>query len=160
MELIFLEYFPPFYYIEYPDIYIPERAALPGWIPSRLEGLAFNLINNERQKYGLNSLVMSSKLSRVSKAKSLDMATYNDFSHYSARFGGDEGVQLRNANINYKYYVANVYKGTSNPIQSWMDSPGHRKNILHPNINFIGITRSVSPSTNTIYWSMIGTTSL
>lgn len=160
MELFLLEYSLPFYYIEYPDMYIPERAALPAWIPSHSESHALNLINIERRKYYLHSLVMNSKLSRVSKVKSLDMAAYNDLSHYSARFGGDEGVQLRNAHINYRYYVANIYRGNSNPIQSWMNSPGHREHVLDPNIIYIGITRSVSPSTNNSYWSMIGTASV
>ncbi len=153
-------------YFDYYNGYNLENLRYPGihvelhfpW--NKLEERVFNLINIERQKYGLSQLGLFSQIFKIAKDKAMDMALYNDPNHYSARFGGDEGVQLRKAGINHGAWVANIYWGKSNPVKAWMNSPGHRNNILNPHINYIGVAGYKSPSTQLIYWSMIGTASL
>jgi len=116
-------------------------------------------VNDLRQKNGLSPLVLSSILSSLASEKARDMATYNELSHYSSRLGGNERVQLQRAGIN-ALGVANIYAGNtvnaSEPFLWWLNSPDHKKNMLHPDIRKLGVSYSRS-NNGLYYWSMIAT---
>lgn len=101
----------------------------------------FRLVNEAREQEGLHPLQLSEKLMVVAEAKSQDMVDHAYFSHISPVYGGMR--DLFNAfDVNYRWAGENIATGqrTAEAVMSaWMDSPGHRANILHPNFNQIGV---------------------
>ncbi len=99
------------------------------------------LTNQERTQAGLKPLVLDEKLSNVSQKHSEDMANNDFFSHTGSN--GSSAVQRAQAEgYIYPYVGENIAAGYSTPeavIAAWMNSPGHRKNILNPYYQEIGI---------------------
>lgn len=99
-----------------------------------------NLINSERIKAGLKPLAIDYNLSRVARIKSEDMRANNYFSHTSPTYGSpfqmmkDFGITYRSAaeNIARTYSVESAHNG-------FMNSEGHRKNILTPGFTHVGV---------------------
>ncbi len=124
-------------------------------IDSSYESRIINLINQERQKQGLSPLQPDSQLTEVARAKAQDMSRYQPPAHYSPTLGGDEFAQLNNANIPYENAVANIFWGNGKQytpeeaVTWWMNSPGHRANILNPNMTHIGVGYDYSPNAPT-----------
>ncbi|WP_448562972.1 CAP domain-containing protein [Trichothermofontia sp.] len=98
------------------------------------------LTNQERAKLGLRPLVPDSRLINAAEAHSEDMALNDYFSHISLN-GADE--DSRAAAFGFPGGVGeNIGVGYVSPadvVAGWMDSPGHRANILNPNYQSIGI---------------------
>ena len=98
-----------------------------------MEEEVVKLVNEERAKYGLQPLQISEKLMQTAREKSKDMATNNYFSHTDPN-----GYNMaRDLNV-----AENVHGGSSDPkgaIYSWLNSKGHRENILNPNDKYIGV---------------------
>jgi uncharacterized protein YkwD len=103
-----------------------------------LERDAFQLINTERSHAGLPALKWSDKIAEVARLHSNDMAAMNFFSHK-----GLDGlmVDARAEKLNMGPWTAigeNIafMKGYENPvavaIEKWLQSPGHKKNLLNP----------------------------
>lgn len=103
-----------------------------------LEKDAFQLINTERSLAGLSTLKWSDKIAAVARFHSDNMAGKNFFSHkgLDGLMVDDRAAQLKmgpwsaiGENIAYM-------KGYENPVemavQKWLDSPGHKKNLLDP----------------------------
>ncbi len=99
-----------------------------------------NLVNNQRAKVGVAPLVWEDALAVVAREHSEDMFKRGYFSHYSPQ-GKDVGDRLNAAGIAYTYAGENLALAPN--IQSahdgLMNSPGHRRNILDPAFNKIGI---------------------
>ncbi|MDJ0696112.1 CAP domain-containing protein [Mastigocoleus sp. MO_188.B34] len=99
------------------------------------------LTNQERTKFGLEPLLLGTKLSQISQNHSLDMATNDFFSHKSPN--GSSAVERAEAqDYLYPYIGENIAAGYSTPeavVAAWMNSPGHRRNILNPYYKEIGI---------------------
>ena len=113
-----------------------------------------NLVNEERQKAGLSPLTLSEELSRTASVKSKDMASQNYFSHTSPAYGGL--TQLLSAQgIQYSYAGENIAMGQNSPeavMRAWMNSSGHRANILNANFTRLGV--GYAENTNgTPYWT-------
>lgn len=99
------------------------------------------IVNKERNKNGLSVLQFCKNLNSVANLKSKDMATYNYFDHVSPNYGNLFDI-LKEKNIAYKTGGENIAAGHTTPqqvVDAWMNSPGHRKNILNPNYNKTGI---------------------
>lgn len=100
-----------------------------------------NLVNLERKKSGLKPIILSNDLNKIAFFKAEDMAKNSYFSHTSPKYGSTLNLLKKNK-INYSHAGENIACGQKNPIQvmeSWMKSPGHRKNILNPNYTEMGI---------------------
>lgn len=113
------------------------------------------LINIERRKNGLNDLVSDNNLSIVAKAHSQDMYERNFFSHTTPD-GFSPFDRMKNYGISYRYAAENIAAGQSSPdevVTSWMNSAGHRENILNPNFNKIGIGYFNSGKNYVHYWT-------
>lgn len=99
------------------------------------------LVNAERTKQGLKELKYDWELARVARYKSEDMRDNNYFSHNSPIYGSPFDM-IKNFGINYKAAGENIAKGQSTPeqvVKAWMNSSGHRANILSTKFTHIGV---------------------
>ncbi|KAB8137819.1 sporulation protein [Gracilibacillus oryzae] len=108
---------------------------------SQFEQQVVTLTNQERQKHGLAALKVDTELSKVARAKSQDMASNGYFSHNSPTYGSPFDM-MKQFGINYKTAGENIAKGQQTPqevVNAWMNSEGHRANILNANFTHIGV---------------------
>jgi uncharacterized YkwD family protein len=109
--------------------------------PSNFQDQVAQLVNNERAKRGLKPLVHRADLKNVAQKKAMDMINSNYFSHTSPNYGSPFNM-LKTFGISYRSAGENIAKGQTTPqevMNSWMNSSGHRANILNPNYNAIGV---------------------
>lgn len=100
-----------------------------------------DLTNAQRSKNGLPALLHDTKLSGVAQKKSVDMAQNNYFSHTSPTYGSPFDM-MRDFGVTYKSAGENIAQGQRTPqevVNAWMNSEGHRKNILSANFTHIGV---------------------
>jgi uncharacterized YkwD family protein len=100
-----------------------------------------DLTNVQRKQNGLPALQADTKLSGVAEKKSIDMQQKNYFSHTSPTYGSPFDM-MRDFGVTYKSAGENIAQGQQTPqavVQAWMNSEGHRKNILSPNFTHIGV---------------------
>ncbi|HBG1792286.1 TPA: sporulation protein [Clostridioides difficile] len=115
-----------------------------------------DLVNIERAKAGLNPLTLDSSISNVATKKSQDMIDNNYFSHNSPTYGSPFDM-LKKFGISYKTAgenIAMVQKTPKEVVNAWMNSEGHRKNIMNPNFSKIGVGVA-QKSGGSIYWTQI-----
>ncbi|HFL3522170.1 TPA: CAP domain-containing protein [Clostridioides difficile] len=115
-----------------------------------------DLVNIERVKAGLNPLTLDSSISNVATKKSQDMIDNNYFSHNSPTYGSPFDM-LKKFGISYKTAGENIAMGQKTPkevVNAWMNSEGHRKNIMNPNFSKIGVGVA-QKSGGSIYWTQI-----
>lgn len=99
------------------------------------------LVNQERQKAGLAPLTLDAELSNVALAKAKDMIANNYFDHNSPTYGSPFDM-MRSFGIDYTAAGENIAKGQNSPqavMNDWMNSPGHKQNILSTNYDSIGV---------------------
>jgi uncharacterized YkwD family protein len=99
------------------------------------------LVNQERQKAGLAPLTLDAELSNVAMAKAKDMIQNNYFDHNSPTYGSPFDM-MRSFGIDYTAAGENIAKGQTSPqavMTDWMNSPGHKQNILSSNYDSIGV---------------------
>lgn len=114
------------------------------------------LVNIERQKAGLAALTMDSQISNVARVKSKDMAQNKYFAHQSPTYGS-AGNMLTQFGIKWSSWGENIAYGQRSPEQvvtAWMNSAGHRANILSSNFTKIGVGY-VTNSNGVPYWTQI-----
>ncbi len=100
----------------------------------------FNLINQQRTNNGLSALKVDSEVQRVARIKAEDMVTNNYFSHTSPTYGSPFDM-LKSFKISYKTAGENIAANSSNSgaVNAWMNSSGHKANILNSSFNYTGI---------------------
>lgn len=121
-----------------------------------LEKQVVTLVNSERGKKGLKPLSENWQLSRVARYKSQDMIDKKYFSHTSPTYGSPFDM-IKNFGIRYRTSGENIAYGQRTPsevMNSWMNSPGHRQNILSPNYSQIGFGVARS-SSGQLYWTQM-----
>ena len=99
------------------------------------------LTNAERTKAGLAPLKTDNQLMAAAREKSQDMQSKKYFSHTSPTFGSPFD-RMKALGISYKSAGENIAQGQRSPqevVQAWMDSPGHRANILNAKFTHIGV---------------------
>ncbi|MBQ8807972.1 MAG: SafA/ExsA family spore coat assembly protein [Clostridia bacterium] len=105
------------------------------------ESEVIRLVNEQRVKNGLKELQSDWELSRVARFKSQDMKDNNYFSHKSPTYGSPFEM-IKNFGISYKSAGENIAKGQASPqavVNAWMNSSGHRANILNTTYTKIGV---------------------
>lgn len=108
---------------------------------SQFEQQVLDLVNQERSKVGLKSLSMNSELSKMAMVKAKDMYDNNYFDHNSPKHGSPFDM-MKEFGIQYSSAGENIAKGQNSPTQvmnDWMNSPGHKANILKDSFTQIGI---------------------
>lgn len=99
------------------------------------------LVNEIRVKNGLNPLTYDWQLSRVARYKSQDMKDNRYFAHNSPVYGTPFQM-IRNFGISFRSAGENIAKGYATPeavVNAWLNSPGHRANILNAGYTHIGV---------------------
>lgn len=108
---------------------------------TEFENEVIRLVNEIRVKNGLNKLTADWQLSRVARYKSQDMKDNKYFSHTSPVYGSPFKM-IKDFGISYRAAAENIAKGQSTPqavVNAWMNSSGHRANILNASYNKIGV---------------------
>lgn len=131
-----------------------------------IEILIFKYTNIERRNHGLDELVWDEKLAKIAREHSEDMAENDFFSHVNLKgegptararrhgysvhkeLGGGwytEGIgenigKMPTGNVEGVGYVSNDADSIAKAqVESWMDSSGHRQNILNPSYDRLGV---------------------
>lgn len=120
---------------------VPKETPSTGVSPSAVEQAVIDLTNAERKKAGLTPYKVDAKLVASARAKSKDMATNNYFNHHSPTYGSID-KQLGQFGVSFRGWGENIAKGQQNAEQvvtAWMNSPGHKENILNPKMTHIGV---------------------
>lgn len=112
----------------------------------------FDLINKQRTNNGLTALKNDSEVQRVARIKAQDMVDNNYFSHTSPIYGSPFDM-LKSFKISYKTAGENIAGNSSNSsaVTAWMNSSGHKANILNSNFNYTGIGVVSSPKYGKMY---------
>ncbi|PEY35936.1 CAP domain-containing protein [Bacillus cereus] len=108
---------------------------------SEFEQRVVELTNAERAKQGLPALKIDTELSKVARIKSEDMQKNNYFDHNSPTYGSPFDM-MKKFGISYTSAGENIAQGQRTPeevVQAWMNSAGHRANILNNGFTHIGV---------------------
>ena len=133
----------------YPEITYPSQPEMPppsaisGSFSPFLENEIFDLTNLERANHGLPPLSANHILGDVARRKSLNMGDLDYFSH-TAPDGTTTADWLRNEGHTFSRWGENIANLSANAtardiIAAWMNSPGHRANILDENFTLLGV---------------------
>jgi uncharacterized YkwD family protein len=120
---------------------------------SQFERQVVELTNQERAKNGLPALKIDTELSKVAREKSNDMQAKNYFSHTSPTYGSPFDM-MKQFGIDYRAAGENIAMGQRSPeevVKAWMNSEGHRKNILSSNFTHIGVGHTANGN----YWTQM-----
>lgn len=137
-------------------IYPGEKLIIPQLDPRvvSFQNQVVALTNQQRARYGLPPLKMNWELQRMARIKSEDMRTRNYFDHMSPSYGSPF-TMMSSFGIHYSYAGENIAAGQPSPqavVNAWMQSPGHRANILNKNYTQIGCGVAFGGS-YTVYWT-------
>ena len=105
------------------------------------ESEVVRLVNDIRRQNGLSPLTQDWELSRVARYKSQDMRDKGYFSHTSPTYGSPFQM-IRAFGLSYRTAGENIARGYSTPqavVNGWMNSSGHRANILNASFTKIGV---------------------
>ena len=111
------------------------------------------LVNQIRRENGLGELTYDWELCRVARIKSQDMKENGYFSHNSPTYGSPFQM-IKSFGIRYKSAGENIAKGQPSPeavVNAWMNSSGHRANILNSAFTHIGVGYASGGS----YWTQM-----
>ena len=123
---------------------------------AEVEELIIVLVNAERQQFDLTTLSEDALLTSLAREHSISMVENNFFGHerypgerplsYNMSPGTIRGENL--AKIPTRQYIPGPYLSLQEvcewAVSGWMDSPGHRANILEPRYNKTGVGVSFS----------------
>ena len=115
-----------------------------------------NLVNKERSAEGLSSLSTDAQLAKLAQLKAEDMAKLGYFSHTSPTYGSAFDM-MKTYGVSYKTAGENIAKGqktAESVMEGWMNSSGHRANILKSDYTKIGVGYAKSVD-GTTYWVQI-----
>ncbi|MCA1057039.1 CAP domain-containing protein [Rossellomorea aquimaris] len=133
----------------------PEQNAQPSDASGFVKQV-IDLTNKERTKNGLSALKADGELENVAEMKSEDMKDKNYFSHTSPTYGSPFEM-MQNFGVDYSSAAENIAVGQETPqsvVNAWMNSPGHRKNILNGKLTHIGVGIAKDESRG-IYWTQM-----
>ena len=105
------------------------------------ESEVIRLVNEVRRKNGLHPLSANWELSRVARYKSQDMRDRGYFSHTSPTYGSPFQMIIA-FGLSYRTAGENIARGYASPqavVDGWMNSSGHRANILNASYTQIGV---------------------
>ena len=104
------------------------------------------LINAERKNNGLSELKFDAELQRVAKIKAQDLVDNNYFSHNSPTYGSPFEM-IKSFGITYKAAGENIAGNSTlqGAVTAWMNSEGHKANILSNAYNYTGVGVVNSP---------------
>lgn len=116
------------------------------------------LSNRERSGRGLAALAPEPRLGAAAQAHNDDMVARGFFAH-EAPDGSSVADRVRLAGYPYSLVAENIAAGQRTPeevVQGWMDSPGHRANLLHPDVREIGVGFTEGGELGTMWTQVFG----
>lgn len=121
------------------------------------------LVNLERAKFNLNPLTLNEKLDIAADSHSARMASADFFSHVDPLTGSTMADRVNQTGYRWTNLGENIAAGQSTArevVQGWMNSPGHRRNILNPNFTHMGLGYSyLNPDGGNVryqhYWTQV-----
>lgn len=138
-------------------IYVGQKITIPAGAPLKtLEEEVVKLVNQKRVANGLQPLTSNWQAARVARIKSQDMINNKYFSHTSPVYGSpfkmmeDYGLKFSAAAEN----IAMGQRTAQEVVNSWMNSPGHRANILNKSFTQLGVGAAKNAS-GSIYWTQL-----
>jgi uncharacterized YkwD family protein len=120
----------------------------------------FFLTNAERIKFGVKPLILDIDNSKVARVKSKDLHDNKYFEHNSPKLGTPFEM-LKNYGISYKTAGENLaagYKTVGEVTKGWMNSPGHKENLLREKFERVGFGFYEGPNEYKRYYTQIFTT--
>jgi len=115
-----------------------------------------DLTNDERTSRGLSPLEADTQLNEVATVKSEDMRDNNYFSHDSPTYGSPFDM-MNHYGVEYRGAGENIAAGQRSPeevVNGWMNSQGHRENILNADYTHIGVGYAEGGSYGS-YWTQM-----
>jgi uncharacterized YkwD family protein/spore coat assembly protein SafA len=136
-------------------IYVGQKINIPSIDDVKtLEQQVVTLVNQQRARQGLPALKSNWELCRVARYKSQDLINKQYFAHDSPTYGSPFRM-MESFGIRFSAAGENIAYGQRTPqevMNAWMNSPGHRNNILSSIYNQIGV--GVAKASNgTFYWT-------
>lgn len=115
-------------------------------------------INAERAKAGVGRVALHARATTAARKHGCDMVAYGYFSH-TGRDGSTPMIRLKREGYDACFTAENLALGHTNVpwvMRDWMNSPGHRANILDKRALHIGVA-AVKPekATRPIYWVLM-----
>lgn len=135
-----------------PSAGTPSQSAQPN---SSYAAQVVSLVNAERARQGLSALTVSTAVQQAAQTRAGELQT--SFSH-TRPSGASCFTALTEAGVSYARAGENIAYGQSTPeavVQSWMNSSGHRANILSSSFTTVGIGCTVV--NGTAYWAQLFT---
>lgn len=139
-----------------PDLIYPNQKLnipLTDTSVTSYEERVAELVNEIRAGYGLKPLTLNWELSRVARYKSQDMHDKGYFSHTSPTYGSPFDM-MKSFGLSYRSAGENIAMGYKTPesvVDAWMNSSGHRANILNSSFTQIGVGYVASGN----YWTQM-----
>lgn len=138
-------------------IYVGQKINIPEASPLQsLEAEVIRLINIERTNRGIPALKTNWQLSRVARYKSQDMINKNYFSHQSPTYGSPFDM-MKSFGLRFSAAAENIAYGqrtAKEVVNAWMNSPGHRANILSRSYTETGVG-AAKKANGTLYWTQM-----
>jgi uncharacterized YkwD family protein/spore coat assembly protein SafA len=136
-------------------IYVGSKVNIPSIDDVKaLEQQVIDLVNRQRASAGLTQLKANWELSRVARYKSQDMINKKYFAHESPTYGSPFRM-METFGIKFSAAGENIAYGQKTPaevMKSWMNSPGHKANIMSAVYNEIGVG-AAKAANGTLYWT-------
>jgi len=142
--------------VKNPNLIYPGQVLNIPQIPDAVlnyEAEVVRLVNQVRAENGLKALSVNWELSRVARYKSEDMSSSRYFSHTSPTYGTPFQM-MRSFGLSYRSAGENIAYGQRTPaavMDAWMNSSGHRANILNASYTQIGVGYCASGN----YWTQM-----
>ncbi|QDI93091.1 hypothetical protein EPH95_09745 [Salicibibacter halophilus] len=116
-----------------------------------------DLTNEEREAHGLSPLELDTDLAEVATAKSDDMRENDYFSHQSPVYGSPFDM-MEEYGVDFTVAGENIAMGQQSPeqvVNGWMESEGHRENILREDFTHIGVGHVDQDGIGGGYWTQM-----
>lgn len=135
-------------------IYPGQKLTIPTVTTTAQENEVIRLVNVQRSNAGLHLLTTNWQLCRVARYKSADMANKGYFSHTSPTYGSPFQM-MESFGLKFSAAGENIAYGQRTPAEvmnAWMNSPGHRSNIMNGTYTQIGVGLAKN-SSGVCYWT-------
>ncbi len=138
-------------------IYVGQAINIPQGAPLKsFEDEVLRLVNEERARNGLQTLKANWQAARVARIKSQDMINNKYFGHTSPLYGSPFKM-LESYGLRFSAAAENIAKGqrtAQEVMNAWMNSPGHKANILNKSFTELGVG-AAKDSNGTLYWTQL-----
>jgi uncharacterized protein YkwD len=121
---------------------------------SELAEAVIAIVNKERVQRKLPPFKLDLRLVEASEVHAVDMADRQKLTH---KFEIDVGTRANRSGFRYRYIGENVAVGFNSPeavVKGWMNSPGHRRNILDRAFTHVGVGAAICDR-GRVYWTQV-----